>query len=70
MTYFVGDWYSDSAIMFSILDDLELSTGNDRRGTKFFIKKTPRATRKPSDINRLQQTPSLDLGSASIHISG
>jgi len=42
MTYFVNEWYSDSAIMFSILDELELSTGNDRSGTKFFIKKTPK----------------------------
>jgi hypothetical protein len=36
MTYFSGEWFADSAIMFSILDDLELSTGNDRR-SGFFL---------------------------------
>jgi len=41
MTYFVNEWFSDSAIMYSILDELELCTGNDRR-SGFFIKKTPK----------------------------
>ena len=39
MNYFTGDWYSDSAIMYSILDELELTTGNDRQSNKFFLKK-------------------------------
>ena len=38
MNYFIGDWYSDSAIMYSILDELTLYTGNDRSGSKIFIK--------------------------------
>ena len=38
MNYFIGDWYSDSAIMYSILNELTLYTGNDRSGTKIFIK--------------------------------
>jgi len=38
MNYFIGDWFSDSAIMYCILDDLTLYTGHDRSGTKFFIK--------------------------------
>ena len=42
MTYFINDWYSDNAIMFSILDELELCTGNDRSGSKFFKKSKPK----------------------------
>ena len=38
MNYFIGDWYSDSAIMYSILNELTLYTGNDRCGSKIFIK--------------------------------
>ena len=37
--YFTGCFYSDSAIMQSILSDLHLTTGNDRSGTKFFVSK-------------------------------
>ena len=37
--YFVGEWFSDSAIMLSILNELILVTGNDRQGNKFFLKK-------------------------------
>ena len=37
--YFTGCFYSDSAIMHSILSDLHLTTGNDRSGSKFFISK-------------------------------
>jgi len=46
MNYFIGDWYSDSAIMYSILDDLTLYTGNDRSGSRFFIK-NDRKVKKP-----------------------
>lgn len=46
MKYFNNDWYSDSAIMYSILDDLTLYTGNDRNGTRFFIK-NDRKVKKP-----------------------
>ena len=37
--YFTGCFYSDSAIMQSILSELTLTTGNDRSGTKFFVSK-------------------------------
>lgn len=37
--YFVGEWYADNAIMYSILNELILTTGNDRQGNKFFMKK-------------------------------
>ena len=37
--YFTGSWFSDSAIMYSFLSELELKTGNDRSGTKFFLSK-------------------------------
>ena len=37
--YFTGDYFADSFIMFDYLSDLELVTGNDRSGTKFFNKK-------------------------------
>ena len=37
--YFVGEWFSDSAIMLSILNELILVTGNDRQSNKFFLKK-------------------------------
>tara|TARA_R110002167_G_C12638268_1_gene648147 strand:+ start:477 stop:1055 length:579 start_codon:yes stop_codon:yes gene_type:complete len=37
--YFVGEWFSDSAIMLSILNELVLVTGNDRQSNKFFLKK-------------------------------
>ena len=42
MTYFINDWYSDNAIMYSILDELPLSTGNDRSSNKFFKKSSPK----------------------------
>ena len=38
MGIFTGDWLSDNAIMLSVLEELTLYTGNDRAGTKFFIK--------------------------------
>jgi len=38
MSYFTGDWLSDNAIMYSILQELPLYTGNDRCGSKIFIK--------------------------------
>ena len=31
MTYFIGDWYSDSAIMRDFLDDIEFYSGTERR---------------------------------------
>ena len=37
--YFTGDYHADSFIMFDYLSDLELVTGNDRSGRKFFNKK-------------------------------
>ena len=38
MGVFTGDWMADNAIMLTILEELTLFTGNDRSGTKFFIK--------------------------------
>ena len=37
-TYFIGEWYADNAIMYSILDSLTLYIGNVRAGSKFFLK--------------------------------
>tara|TARA_R110001632_G_scaffold61505_2_gene148352 strand:- start:9 stop:608 length:600 start_codon:yes stop_codon:yes gene_type:complete len=37
-TYFTGEFYADSAIMYEYLNMLELKTGNERCGTKFFNK--------------------------------
>jgi len=37
-TYFTGDFYADSAIMYDYLDLLPLKTGNERSGDKFFNK--------------------------------
>ena len=34
--YFTGNYFSDSALMFDYLNELELVTGNERSGTKFF----------------------------------
>ena len=34
--FFSGEYFSDSILMFSLLDELELSTGNERSGSKFF----------------------------------
>jgi hypothetical protein len=48
MSLFTGDWYSDNAIMYSILKDLTLYTGNDRAGTKFFIKNGKKTTKPQS----------------------
>ncbi len=36
--YFTGDFEIDSALMYDYLDDLELKTGNERSGQKFFNK--------------------------------
>ena len=36
--YFSGDFETDSALMYDYLEDLELKTGNERSGTKFFNK--------------------------------
>ena len=36
--YFTGDFEIDSTLMYDYLDDLELKTGNERSGTKFFNK--------------------------------
>jgi len=38
MEYFTGDFYSDSAIMYDVLDSLYLRTGYERSGTKFFAR--------------------------------
>jgi len=46
MNYFINDWYSDSAIMYDLLNSLTLYTGNDRSGSKFFIK-NDRSVKKP-----------------------
>jgi hypothetical protein len=46
MNYFIGEWYSDNAIMYSILDELPLYPGNERSGSKFFLK-TEKRTEKP-----------------------
>jgi len=35
---FCGDWYSDLAILYDLLKELPLYTGNDRCGKKFYIK--------------------------------
>ena len=49
ITYFTGDYYSDSAIMFDYLNELELVTGAERSGSKFFsnrnIKHKPDSTK-------------------------
>ena len=36
LNYFTSNFYADSAIMYDILSDLYLTTGNERQGTKFF----------------------------------
>ena len=36
MTYFIGEFFADSAIMYEYLELLTLKTGNERSGTKFF----------------------------------
>ena len=46
MNYFTNDWFSDSAIMYDILNSLTLYTGNERSGSKFFIK-NDRKIKKP-----------------------
>ena len=33
---FSGNYFADSAIMYALLDELELITGNERSGSKFF----------------------------------
>ena len=43
---FTGDWHSDNAIMFSVLDSIPLYTGNDRCGSKIY-KKNLTKTSKP-----------------------
>lgn len=43
--YFTGHWESDSAIMLSILQDLSLYGGQERSGTKFFIKNGTKSTK-------------------------
>ena len=40
--YFTGDFEIDSALMYDYLDDLELKTGNERSGTKFFSRNNKR----------------------------
>ena len=40
--YFIGEWYADNAIMYSILDSIPLYAGNERSGTKFFLKTNKR----------------------------
>jgi len=44
--YFQGEWYADNAIMYSILDEIPLYSGNERSGSKFFLK-TEKRTDKP-----------------------
>ena len=34
--FFTGDYLSDSSIMFNILEEIKLITGNERSGSKFF----------------------------------
>ena len=48
MNTFTGDWLSDNAIMLEILSNIELYTGNDRAGTKFFIKNGKKTTKPQS----------------------
>ena len=36
--YFTGDYYADGALMYDYLSQLELYTGNERSGSKFFDK--------------------------------
>ena len=45
MKYFTGHWESDNAIMYSLLEELTLYGGNDRSGTKFFIKNGEKSTK-------------------------
>ena len=43
--YFQGEWYADNAIMYSILDEIPLYAGNERSGSKFFLKTEKRTDR-------------------------
>jgi len=46
MTIFTGDWYGDVAIMYEILKELPLYTGNDRAGNKIYMKDNVRKMNK------------------------
>jgi hypothetical protein len=45
---FCGDWFSDNAIMYDVLASLYLTTGNDRAGSKIFIKNGSRSVKPQS----------------------
>ena len=46
--YFSGNYFSDSALMFEYLSELEMYTGNERSGTKFFNKEP--GSKKPNSL--------------------
>ena len=46
--YFTGDYFCDSALMYDYLSELELYTGNERSGTKFFTKEI--GSKKPNPL--------------------
>lgn len=48
MNYFTGSFYPDSALMYDYLSQLELYTGNERSGTKFFDK--IKGSKKPNSL--------------------
>lgn len=46
--YFTNDYHADSALMFDYLSELELYTGNERSGQKFFTKQ--KGSKKPNSL--------------------
>lgn len=76
MKYFIGEWYSDNAIMFDIIDQMEVISGTDRNKTLYISPKiggsnlygvtwrsylTPTRNRTPSGFNRLWNTKLKDM---------
>lgn len=47
-TYFNGDFHADAYLMYNYLSTLELYTGNERSGTKFFNKE--KGSKKPNSL--------------------
>ena len=45
-----NDWFADSALMYSYLSELTLTTGNERAGTKFFKRTLGPGNRKPESM--------------------
>ena len=43
--YFCGDFHADSYLMYDYLSQLEMYTGNERSGDKFFTKQ--KGSKKP-----------------------